>query len=279
MKKLILIILAFVPFLFACNKSSSDVPVVVNLETPKNAENATRIVIATPISVETVDKGVVAIREIQFLRSGRYVALADVTKATETVILTGTYTVNDEGVYETAGDIEVSVKTTEDTVTIDNECAEAVFVGSDIEEGSTEDYLCRTWKLDNIVLNFQRLGAEAKYYNITSIVEDLMAHEVEFSDEVKQRMLNHEIDEISVDEGVILVTFTNASPFIGEWNLNGTSSFSYHFVNDTASDIFESSATGEISFKDNKAVVFMSIKSGIEDLGDGSAIVTLVEAE
>lgn len=277
MKKVLIIALAILPVLFACKKSGTATD--TTLETPKFAKEAAKVEIKNPINV-TAKGQTVALQAINFMRSGRYVAKGTITKATETIVLTGTYTVTN-GTYSMTGDVSATVTITtsgsEDTVTVNGETSPADVTESNIQEGSTQDKICRTWKLDHMILDFAKLGGKARYENMAEIVNDIKNHNIELSAENEQKIKNHEIKEITLDEGVICVTFANADAFMGSWNLSG-SSFSYNFENFEGS-LFSGSASGTVDFSGEKAIISVNLTTSIEKLGNGSAELTLVQVK
>lgn len=287
MKKILILALALVPVLFACNKKNANQE-TAELQLPKWAQNAAKVVFTESAEVETTTShGTVLINSIEFMRSGRYVAEAVETKAT-TIILYGSYTVTN-GVYNLTGDISANIQIDDDndSVTINGEDYDANVTPSNVAEGTIQDKACRTWKLDKsngdaIEIDF---GSIKTYKNsITDIVtyltkpQDNGEPRVKMSDEVKERILNHEIYEISVAENLITVSFTKADTFKGAWTLTSTS-FSYDFTGQMNGDLFSSSATGTIEFTGNKAIVKVNVKSGLKELGDGIVIVRLVAVE
>lgn len=279
MKKLLIIALAAIPVLFACKKGSSTEE--VSLDTPKNAKNAAKVVINNPIQVSTKSNKTVAIKLIDFLRSGRYVAEGVISKAEEeTVILTGPYSVGTDGKYNCTGDITVTVETSATSVTIDGQTSDATVTHSRVEEGSNEDHAFRSWTLQNdnsaIILEFQSLGGKAKYANISSIAKDLENHEISISDELKTKLINHDIKLVSLDEGVISVEFTNADPFKGVFTLKKDMSFDYDLSDFMSGDLFQAKAKGSVTIEGQKAIVKINVESGIQKLGNGTAIITMV---
>lgn len=279
MKKVLIIALAILPVLFACKKSGSTTT-DTTLETPKFAKEAAKVVIQNPISVTAKGGQTVAISAINFMRSGRYVATGTVTKATETIVLTGTYTMNN-GSYSMTGDVTATVTITtsgsEDSVTVNGETSPADVTESNIQEGSTQDKICRTWKLDHMILDFAKLGGKARYDTMAEIVADIKAHEITLTAENEQKIKDHEIKEITLDDGVICVTFVNAEAFSGSWNLSGNS-FSYSIENFEGS-LFSGQASGTIDFSGEKAIISVSLTTSIESLGNGTAELTLVQVK
>lgn len=279
MKKLTILLLALMPLLVSCNKKDAVPP--TTLETPAGAKDAAKVTIAKPIAVAAKDERVVAIRQIDFFRSGRYMAEGQLLVKADAgdVILTGTWTIQD-GKYVTSGDIDATITVTEDTITIGEETSDADVVPSNVQEGTTADLVCRSWKLNSLVLNFSKLGGKALYRSIKSLVDDIKVHELPLSSEAEQRLLNHEIDEITLDDNVIVVTFLNAQAFKGSLVLrDDANAFSYAFEGITSGDLFNATASGSLEFSGNNLIVSMMIDTNVGDLGSGSAVVTLEPAE
>ena len=281
MKKALILALAVLPVLFACNKNNANTN-GANLETPKNAKDAAKVTISqsAEVKVTTKDKKEVALKEINFMRSGRYIAVAELieTKASNTVTLAGTYSFSN-GKYSLSGDLTVTVSTTETSVSVttssgETQTADATVTASTVQEGSTQDKICRTWVIDHLILNFEKLGGEARYDSIKEIVNDIKAHKIELKPEQEQAILNHDIKEITLDEGIICVTFANAEPFKGSWQLSANNTFSYKIENFNGS-VFSAEANGTISFNGDLAVVDIVVKSDVKDLGNGTAKLTL----
>ena len=281
MKKALILALAVLPVLFSCNKSNTNGG-GAKLETPKNANEAAKVTISesAEVKVTTKDQKEVALKEINFMRSGRYIATAEDigTKASNVITLAGTFTFSN-GKYTLSGDLTVTVSTTSSSVTVttsagETQTADATVTPSNVPEGSTEDKICRTWTIDHIILNFEKLGGTARYDNIVEIVNDIKAHKIDLKEDQEKAILNHDIKEITLDKDIICVTFANAEPFKGSWQLSANNSFSYKIENFNGS-VFNAEATGTISFNGELAVVDIVVKSDIKDLGNGTAQLTL----
>ena len=281
MKKILSFALAL-PLLFACNKGGNE----ATLETPKLADKAAKVVAVTPVDI-TVGGKTLKLKEIDFLRSGRYVAEAEyiiapgiTTKATaKTAYLSGTFTF-DNGKYNVVGDIQGSIVLNNNQMTINGKTTDVTVTPSNIPAGSTQDQISRSWKLEKIILDFEALGGRALYANVAAVVNDFEAHEVTIDPDVKTRILQHEIKEVTVDTGIVCVTFTQAEPFKGQFSLSSNNAFSYNFEGtDMNGDLFATAASGTIKIDGKKAVVSMNVQSGIKDLGNGTAEITLVAVD
>lgn len=274
MKKALIFALAALPVLFACKKSGTE---ATNLETPQLAKEAAKVVIKNPISVTTKDNKTIELKEINFMRSGRYVAQGLITKANEPVIvLTGKWT-SSNGKYSVTGDITATITITSNSIDVNGQSSAADISKSNIQAGSTQDKISRSWKLDHIILDFAKLGGKARYDSMAEIVTDIKAHKIELSAANEKLILDHEIVEISLDEGIICVTFKNADAFKGSWNISGTS-FNYTIDNFEGA-LFNAQASGSVNFSGNNAVITMNLKTNIEQLGNGSAELTLTEVK
>ena len=226
MKKLLIIALAIIPVLFACKKGSTT-PTTPDLKTPTYAKQAAKVELSTPITLKTTKGKAVSIKKIDFLRGGSYIAEAIIAKADEqTTTLTGTWTYTDGKGYDIKGEIVATVavdksgaKTTV-TVTTSAEGAqssEATVEETKVQEGSTEDKIYRDWTIAKIVLaDFEKLGsASVVATSLTSMVSEIEKKGVNISADAKQKLLDHEVTKISLDEGVMLVIFKNEESFKG----------------------------------------------------------------
>ena len=148
MKKLLIIALAVIPVLFACKKSNTT-PTTPDLETPTYAKQAAKVELSTPITLKT-KKGNAAIKKIDFLRGGSYIAEAIIAKADEqTTTLTGTWTFTAGKGYVIKGEIEATVSVDKSggssatvTVTTTEEGAQtsqATVEETKVQDCSTED--------------------------------------------------------------------------------------------------------------------------------------------
>lgn len=281
MKKVLLIALAVLPVLLACSKGSTtgndEKPSALTL--PKWAANAAKVVLNAdnPVTVNST-QGQTSVTEINFFRSGVYVAKGTITKATQNVVLTGTYTMVN-GAYSLTGDITATVSTSNNSVTVDGESYAATVTSGQVPEGSTEDKLCRTWKLDHMILkNFEKLGsAGIRVTSVAGLVKTLKEKGISFDSKVEERVLQHEIKEITLGTDMICVTFSEAKAFTGSWKLNGSNNFSYDFKGDMSGDILAASANGTLEFSEKSVTITMNITSNNKDLGSGTAIIKLTE--
>jgi hypothetical protein len=285
MKKALFMALAVLPVLFACNKNNSSTD-TSTLEPPKNAKEAKKVVVKEEIKITTSDKKELSLKEINFMRSGRYVAVAEILlKASNEIVLTGTYTVSN-GNYTVTGDINATISTTSDTITYtdtasgEEQTSPATVTPSNVQEGSAQDKAYRTWKLQGdsnaIILEFQSLGGKAKYANISNLVNDLVNHEITIDQQKKEKLLGYDIVDISLDNNEIVINFSKANPFKGSFILSDNLTFSYDLSAFMTGDVFQAKANGSIAFEGNKAVITMNVNSNIEKLGNGTATITLV---
>lgn len=284
MKKVLLIALAVLPVLFACSKGSTgndEKP--SDLTLPKWAEKAAKVVLNAdkPITVSTT-QGQTTVTEINFLRSGVYVAKGNTsTKADTDVTLTGNYTVGQDGAYVLTGDISATISTSNNSVTVDGgDPIPATVTPATVTAGTTEDKLCRTWKLDHMILkNFEKLGsAGIRVTSVSGLVKTLKEKGITLDGDVEARVLSHEIKEISLGKDLICITFTAANTFVGSWSFSGTS-FSYDFKGDMNGDILAASASGTLEFSEKSVTITMNITSENKDLGNGTCIIKLTEKQ
>ncbi|MBO6096537.1 MAG: hypothetical protein J6P56_04385 [Bacteroidales bacterium] len=285
MKKALFMALAVLPVLFACSKNNSSTD-TSTLEPPKNAKEAKKVVVKEEIKITTSDKKELSLKEINFMRSGRYVAVAEILlKASNEIVLTGTYTVSN-GNYTVTGDINATISTTSDSITYtdtasgEEQTSTATVTPSNVQEGSAQDKAYRTWKLQGdsnaIILEFQSLGGKAKYANISNLVNDLVNHEITIDQQKKEKLLGYDIVDISLDNNEIVINFSKANPFKGSFILSDNLTFTYDLSAFMTGDVFQAKANGSIAFEGNKAVITMNVESSIEKLGNGTATITLV---
>ncbi len=285
MKKALILALAVLPVLFACNKNNSGSS--SNLPTPKNDKEAAKVVVKEEIRITTSDKKDLVLKEINFMRSGRYVAVGEYSlKASSQVVLTGKYTVTN-GTYTVSGDINGSFTTTSTSVSYteqggETQTSSADVTPSNVQEGSAQDKAFRTWKLSGnnaLFLDFPSLG-KAGYPNISALVNDLANHDIQIDPQLKEKLLKYDIVEISLDNKEICITFSQADPFKGSFVVGEKLNFTYDlsaFM--TGENIFQAKAVGTIEFEDNKALVKMDVNSSIEKLGNGKGVITLVPVD
>lgn len=296
MKKALLIALTLIPVLFACKKNND---AVVQMEPAKNARNAAKVdVSANPISVKLPGDRSVSIEKIDFLRSGRYVAEAresvpnptsmSTKGSTGVIILTGKYTYTD-GKYKTTGELTVTVELNETakTVTV-TDTQGAKTVPAEIDEGSEpedltpqENNVYRTWKINHVILSgFAKLGStSARATSVTALVNVLKEKGIAFKAEDEAKIVAHDIKEISLDEGVICISFTNADAFKGTFNLENVSSissFSYKMQTTSGGDqLISAEANGTVEFSGNQAIINLELKTNMQELGNGNAKIVL----
>ena len=284
MKKVLIIALALLPVFFACKKNNAVEP-KTTLETPKEAAMAAKLTLKDPITV-TTKSAKVAIQTINFLRSGRYVAKGTITKAEgDAVTLTGTWTYTKDKGYSVNGDVTATVTVASDNSTVSVTTSEgtqqssATVQQTTVQAGSTEDMIYRTWKIDHIILSeFAKLGSTAvRASSITALVTELGKKGIEISEDAKQKLIDHEIKEITLDEGVFLVLFKNEESFSSTLPKEaGSSTLSFDLS--SLSDKLDKPIKGSIEFKGNNAVVTLQVPD-IQNLGSGKAEVTLTAVE
>ncbi len=275
MKKLFILALAVFPMLLACNKKDNG----GEMETPVYAEAAAKVTLNGNM-VLPVDGVNSTLQEICFMRSGRYVALLEerVKSESPSIVISGTYTFS-AGEYKTSGALSITVKLENGKTVINDVEIDADVEYSDIVPGSTEDKVSRSWKVSHFILNFPKLGAKARYENLAEIVADIEKHEIEISADIKSAILQHEVKEISVDNGIVVVTFNQAKPFMGQFELGNGTTFTYSFKSDSEINFFSLDAAGSVVFSADKAVITVEVKTNhIEQLGSGSAEITLIPA-
>ena len=82
-----------------------------------------------------------------------------------------------------------------------------------------------------------------------------------------------------MDNGIVVVTFQKAKPFMGQFELGDGTTFTYSFKGDSEINFFSLDAAGSVVFSADKAVITVEVKTNnIEELGSGSAKITLIPA-
>ena len=308
MKKFFVLALAVLPLLFACNKGGSNVTQEENLRLPRWAQHAAKVVFGNAVDVNisgTKATTTFSIKEAQFFRSGRFLLSSATTKgdapeylygsftydeATTTYILTiGTTTIKfkmngESGQNQTVG-VSVKEGNKEEQVVV---ASEPVTVTESNPEESTEleNKVFRTWKIADkgLYIKIPSMSIEAKVSNLSNVVSKFPSS-VNISDAVKQSIQNHNIAEITLGEGIVTVAFENAPNFVGAIDIKGNSSIHYDFNAFTSAGIsvpenlFKASADISIRFESEKAILSLSVDSGVEEIGTGLAEITLEPKE
>lgn len=247
-KSLILLALSalMIPAFVSCNKDDKDDNNAAQFEAPKFQKAAKKL---------TFKDG--DIKSIEFTESGRYIMEKVVTKADDSVFITGTFTVNGT-TYTLSGDfkgtVEVSGTGTNVTVTVTEDGEAAVTVTADTEEPASDDTVFRTWTIDNLRIKATGGDLDAagvsyttkKGADLDEIAQYLKDNGVNFNAEEYK---GYNIKTITVSGcGGFIVEFTGAEAYVGSSNVS-SASFSYDFTVGTGgSNLINAKGNGSIGY-------------------------------
>lgn len=256
-KSVLLLALAamMLPAFVACNKDDSKDD-TVEFQAPKFQKSAQKL---------TFKSG--DIKSIEFTESGRYIMEKVVTKAEETVLITGTFTVNGS-VYTLSGDfngtVSVSGSGTNVEVTVTESGEAAVTVTASTEAPESDEAVYRTWAIDN--LRIKVTGGDLKDAGVSyttasgadldEIAKYLKDNGVNFNaDEYK----GYNIKTVTVSGcGGFIVDFTGAEPYIGNCDVNNLR-FSYDFtVSGGGNNIINTTGQGTIKYVNEICVLTLN---------------------
>ena len=248
-KNIILLALAamIAPAFVSCNKDDGMDETKIEFQAPAFQKAARKL------TFETGD-----IKSIEFTESGRYIIEKVVTKAEDTVLITGTFTV-DGATYVLSGDFNGTVELSSGTdarveVTVTEDGAASVTVTADAESPASEDALYRTWGIDNLRIKVTGgdLNDAGVSYTTTSgadldeIAKYLKDNGVNFNAEEYK---GYNIKSITVSGcGGFIVDFLDADPYIGQSDVDGQG-FSYDFtVGSGGSNIINAKGEGSVRY-------------------------------
>ena len=263
MKKSILLLALcamMLPAFVSCKKDDSKEETKVEFQAPKYQKAAKKL---------TFKSG--DIKSIEFTESGRYIMEKVVTKADNTIFITGTYTVNGT-TYTLSGEFNGTItvssesgSTVEVTVTEVTEDGEAtVTVTADSETPESDEALYRTWEIDN--LRIKVTGGDLKEAGV-SYTTTKGADLDEIAKYLKDNGVNFNADEfegyniktITISGcGGFIVDFIGADPYVGECDVNNLT-FTYDFtVSGGGNNIFNTKGDGNIKYVNSICVLTLN---------------------
>lgn len=272
-KALLLLALSalMVPAFVACNKDDKTDVTQKELPAPKYQEQAQKLTFSEGSKYES----------IELTESGRFIAVlrsnpsSVQTKASDPIVITGTYTVNGKTYkLEGIGDmtVEEGASGSNVTVTIDGDTVTAT-----VEEPK-DDPLYRTWAIAQarFKVTGSGLGDAGVSYttkngcNLEEVADYLKDNGVNF-DETEYAGYNVKTITISGCGG-FLVEFTGVNPYVGESIFSG-SAFSYDLNVQGGSNLFNVKGNGTVAYDSGYCVLTLMNKiSG--NSNEYSAVVT-----
>lgn len=258
-KSMILLALAamMLPAFVACNKDDSKEETKVEFKAPTFQKAAKKL---------TFQSG--DIKSIEFTESGRYIMEKVVTKAENTIFITGTYTVNGK-TYTLSGEFNGTVTVSSETastveVTVTESGEATVTVTAEAETPESDEAVYRTWEIDNVRIKVTGgdLSSAGVSYTTTKgadldeIAKYLKDNGVNFNaDEFE----GYNIKTITVSGcGGFIVDFLGADPYIGECDVNNLT-FTYDFtVSGGGNNIFNTKGDGNIKYVNNLCVLTLN---------------------
>ena len=242
------------------------------IEKAKNSDNAKKITLKSGAATE---KGY---KEIEFTDGGRYIITRTITKAEETEVLTGKYTIQDL-VYILENFGTVSMNTTTGDVTIEvqqedgtKETITAVYQEEEkLPETDFSRDIAHTWKIDkvdiSVVADGKTVGFVKTGCNLEEIGKELVAQAKSLGAEV-----NVDVDKLK-GYNVLFLTLTSSQTFMVEFSGADTFKgkmegvvgykFNYTLQNGTGNELLNASAECEfIPQTTTTAWLTVKVKSG-----------------
>ncbi len=259
MKKSILLLALsamMLPAFVSCNKDDSKDETKVEFQAPKFQKEAKKL---------TFKSG--DIKSIEFTESGRYIMEKAVTKADDTVFITGTFTVNGT-TYTLTGDfkgtVTVSGTGTNVEVTVTEDGNASVTVTAEAETPESDEALYRTWEIDNLRIkvtggDLKEAGVSyttTKGADLDEIAKYLKDNGVNFNaDEYK----GYNIKTITISGcGGFIVDFQGADAYVGSCDVNNLN-FTYDFtVSGGGNNIFNTKGDGNIKYVNSICVLTLN---------------------
>ena len=260
MKKSIILLAVsalMLPAFVSCSKDDSKNETKVEFQAPKYQKAAKKL---------TFQSG--DIKSIEFTESGRYIMEKVVTKAEETIFITGTFTVNGT-TYTLSGEFNGTVEVTSVTgatveVTVTESGEAAVTVTATAEAPESDEALYRTWEIDN--LRIKVTGGDLKDAGV-SYTTTKGADLDEIAKYLKDNGVNFNADEfegyniktITISGcGGFIVDFLGADPYVGECDVNNLT-FTYDFtVSGGGNNIFNTKGDGNIKYVNEICVLTLN---------------------
>ena len=260
MKKSIILLAVsalMLPAFVSCSKDDSKNETKVEFQAPKYQKAAKKL---------TFQSG--DIKSIEFTESGRYIMEKVVTKAEETIFITGTFTVNGT-TYTLSGEFNGTVEVTSVTgatveVTVTESGEAAVTVTATAEAPESDEALYRTWEIDN--LRIKVTGGDLKDAGV-SYTTTKGADLDEIAKYLKDNGVNFNADEfegyniktVTISGcGGFIVDFLGADPYVGECDVNNLT-FTYDFtVSGGGNNIFNTKGDGNIKYVNEICVLTLN---------------------
>ena len=245
------------PAFVSCSKDDSKNETKVEFQAPKYQKAAKKL---------TFQSG--DIKSIEFTESGRYIMEKVVTKAEETIFITGTFTVNGT-TYTLSGEFNGTVEVSSATgttveVTVTESGEAAVTVTATAETPESDEALYRTWEIDN--LRIKVTGGDLKDAGV-SYTTTKGADLDEIAKYLKDNGVNFNADEfegyniktITISGcGGFIVDFIGADPYVGECDVNNLT-FTYDFtVSGGGNNIFNTKGDGNIKYVNSICVLTLN---------------------
>ena len=245
------------PAFVSCSKDDSKNETKVEFQAPKYQKAAKKL---------TFQSG--DIKSIEFTESGRYIMEKVVTKAEETIFITGTFTVNGT-TYTLSGEFNGTVEVSSATgttveVTVTESGEAAVTVTATAEAPESDEALYRTWEIDN--LRIKVTGGDLKDAGV-SYTTTSGADLDEIAKYLKDNGVNFNADEfegyniktITISGcGGFIVDFVGADAYVGQCDVNNLT-FSYDFtVSGGGNNLFNTKGDGNIKYVNGICVLTLN---------------------
>lgn len=239
------------------NKPSNDEP---EFKAPEYVETAKKITVNNVVPTATKQ-----VKEIEFTEAGYAIITYVKTKAEteeEVEVLPYTY---ENGEYKVPGFGTIKVEGNTVTITTPTQTINATATVSNTEApqaGTTAFNLYRSWTLYDLKVSVSGGDLPAGVgklftYPVTMANIDKWLKEQKVSVPEDVVITNYDIVDVSfTNEGTILINFTKAAPFKGDFKLNGKS---FHYdLNGVGNYVFNGSADGTVDFYSENDVDYCS---------------------
>ena len=235
--------------LVSCNKDNSKTE-EPEFTAPANAANAKKVVVNSVVPGSTRQ-----VKELEFTEGGYAIITYIKSKAdTEEEVEVKTYTYSN-GEYTIAGFGSVKIEGNNVTITTPEETITVTATVTDTaapQEGSIQFNLYRAWTLYDLKVSVSGGDLPAgigKLFTAPVTMEKIDKWLKEQNVKVPEDIVitNYDVKDVNfTKEGTILINFTKAEPFKGEFNLSGKN-FSY-VLNGVGNYIFNGQASGTVDF-------------------------------
>lgn len=246
--------------LVSCNKDNKNTTEEPEFKAPEFVETAKKITIE-----EVVPTSNRQVKEIEFTEGGYAIITYVKTKAEteeEVEVLPYTYA---NGEYTIPGFGTVKVEGENVSITTSTETINVTATVTDTEApqpGTTEFNLFRAWTLYDLKVSVSGGDLPAGIgklftYPVTMATIDKWLKEQNVSVPEDVVITNYDIVDVNfTNEGTILINFTKAAPFKGEFKLTGKS---FHYdLNGVGNYVFNGSADGKVDFYSDNNVDYCS---------------------